>query len=432
MTVLTIAPAPFHNVSAIAGDRAARCPMSCDTGMLKPARFYRLRAMNHTTVDRGRLRALDQFRGYTVVGMILVNFLGHFAATPAILKHHNTYCSLADTIMPQFLFAVGFAYRMTLLRRLAPGSVWSPYARALRRNVGLIVLGVVIYHLDGRANSWNELTQLGFAGFFRTAFQRNLFQTLVHIAVTSIWVMPVIAAGQRTRMVFMTASGVLHVFLSYRFYYDWVMTRPGIDGGPLGFLTWTIPLLVGSLAYDAIAATSGRSRVLPRLVLVAGILMATGYGLSCLTRVVPAVTAFEKSKAREFKARRTAEAGLAPAGVLVEPPFVPPSRAVGVWTMSQRAGSVSYLVFGSGLSLLVLALFVGLSDFERAELGVFRTFGTNALAAYVIHDLVAEAVKPYAPKDSPLWYAVLAFAVYFGVNWLFVRHLERQGLYVRM
>ena len=26
-----------------------------------------------------------------------------------------------------------------------------------------------------------------------------------------------------------------------------------IDGGPLGFLTWTIPLLVGSLAYDVVA-----------------------------------------------------------------------------------------------------------------------------------------------------------------------------------
>ena len=26
-----------------------------------------------------------------------------------------------------------------------------------------------------------------------------------------------------------------------------------IDGGPLGFMTWTIPLLVGTLAYDAIA-----------------------------------------------------------------------------------------------------------------------------------------------------------------------------------
>jgi predicted acyltransferase len=66
----------------------------------------------------GRIASLDQFRGYTVAGMLLVNFLGGFAVVPAVLKHHNTYCSYADTIIPQFFFAVGFAYRLTFLKRL--------------------------------------------------------------------------------------------------------------------------------------------------------------------------------------------------------------------------------------------------------------------------------------------------------------------------
>jgi predicted acyltransferase len=60
-----------------------------------------------------RIISLDQFRGYTVAGMFVVNFLGGFAVTPAVLRHHNSYCSYADTIMPQFLFAVGFAFRLT-------------------------------------------------------------------------------------------------------------------------------------------------------------------------------------------------------------------------------------------------------------------------------------------------------------------------------
>ena len=72
-----------------------------------------------TTPGQGRrIVSLDQFRGYTVAGMLLVNFLGGYREVPAILKHHNTYCSYADTIMPQFFFAVGFAYRLTFLRRL--------------------------------------------------------------------------------------------------------------------------------------------------------------------------------------------------------------------------------------------------------------------------------------------------------------------------
>ena len=37
-----------------------------------------------------RISSLDQFRGYTVAGMFLVNFLGSYLATPLLLKHHNT------------------------------------------------------------------------------------------------------------------------------------------------------------------------------------------------------------------------------------------------------------------------------------------------------------------------------------------------------
>ena len=64
-----------------------------------------------------RIASLDQFRGYTVLGMFLVNFVGGFAAIHPILKHNHTYVSYADTIMPHFFFAAGFAYRLTFLRR---------------------------------------------------------------------------------------------------------------------------------------------------------------------------------------------------------------------------------------------------------------------------------------------------------------------------
>jgi hypothetical protein len=40
----------------------------------------------------------DQFRGYTVLGMFFVDFVGGLAVIPAVFKHHNTYCSYADTI----------------------------------------------------------------------------------------------------------------------------------------------------------------------------------------------------------------------------------------------------------------------------------------------------------------------------------------------
>lgn len=378
----------------------------------------------HDTRDGARLVSLDQFRGYTVLGMFLVNYVGNFQVIPAILKHHNTYCSYADTIMPQFFFAVGFAYRMTFLRRIANGGAASAWIKVLRRSIGLILIGAVIYHLDGSVWSWPDLRELGVAGFFRTAFQRNLFQTLVHIGVTSIWVLPVMGASTAVLGLFASGSAALHLGLSHAFYYQWVMTRPGIDGGPLGFLTWTIPLIAGAIAYDVLDPAD-RSQSLRRIFAVGFALMLLGYAISCLNLVFPpaglAIGPASNSAERFGIARW-----------LVEPPFVPPSHPVNLWTMSQRAGSVSYLTFGAGLSLAIFALFVWACDIRAIQIQLFRTLGSNALAAYIIHELVMDAMRPYTPKDSPLWFVCLTFLLFLGITWLFVRYLERNRLYLKL
>jgi predicted acyltransferase len=351
-----------------------------------------------------RIASLDQFRGYTVAGMLLVNFLGGYAAVPAILKHHNTYCSYADTIMPQFFLAVGFAYRLTYQRRAEKHGTGAAMRHAVGRNLALLLVGLVIYQLDGKARSWSELEGLGLVGFLRTAFQRDPFQTLVHIAITSLWVLPVIGRSARSRAVFLIASALLHMLLSRWFYLDFAWSRPVIDGGPLGFLSWTIPILAGSMACDLVVARGPRRTVAP-LVLAGVVLMLLGYAISCL----------------DF-------AGLA------APPFMAPGpgHEVGLWTMSQRTGSVTYLLFATGFSLAVLALFVLASDLGGLRVGMFRTFGTNALAAYILHPIVAEFVKPYAPRDAPGWYVLAAFGLYFAITWLFIRHLEREGVYLKL
>src|SRR5438132_10390907 len=147
------------------------------------------------SAEPSRIHSLDQFRAYTFLGMCFVNFAGHLKIIPDIFKHHNTYCSYADTIMPHFFFAVGFAYRLTLLKRLKVEGWQTAYARIVRRNLGLILLGMVLYHLDGKFDAWAELQSLGFLDFMKTAFQRNVFQTLVHIGVTALWILPVIAGS---------------------------------------------------------------------------------------------------------------------------------------------------------------------------------------------------------------------------------------------
>ncbi len=369
-----------------------------------------------------RIASLDQFRGYTVAGMFLVNFVGGFLVVrqwlPTLLHWHD-HVSYADTIMPQFFFAVGFAYRLTLRRRLQAGERRSAYARVVRRGLGLILLGIVLYHFDGGAQTWQELRDLGLAGFLRVGFQRNVFQTLVHIGVTSLWVLPVMAARPAVRVAWMAGSCVLFAALSHAFYYAWVMQRPGIDGGPLGFLTWTVPLLTGSLAYDAYAARGARGALRPLLGWAVG-LMLLGYGLANLNLLTPPNAGAGRPLLEQLHE------------LPVEPPFVRPTRPVNEWTMSQRAGSVSYLVFGAGFSLAVYAAFVLACDVGGARLGLFATLGGNALAAYILHELVERAIKPYTPRDAPGWYVAAAFAVFFGVCYLFLSHLEKNRLYLRL
>jgi predicted acyltransferase len=379
-------------------------------------------------LERDRIVSLDQYRGYTVLGMFLVNFISDYDVVKTYcptLRHHHTYCDYADTIMPQFFFAVGFALRLTLLRRLKRDGPRAAYMHVVRRCLGLMLLGFVIYHLTGGVKSWGELQQLGVSGWLM-AFKRDPFQTLFHIGVTSLWVLPVITAGPLARIAFAVACGTLHAYLSAGMsgwpfhldwsYYEWVNANPkGIDGGPLGFLTWTLPLLTGSLAYDVVFANPQRPPI-GRLLAGGMVLMLLGYALSCLNTMTPPNSASANQ----------------PYSWLIEPPFVAPSRPVNMWNMSQRSGSVSYLTFASGFSLALYALFVGVCDWAGWQLGVLGTFGGNALAAYIIHDLVDEAIKPYAPNDAPLWYVAAAFGLFLGICYLFLRYLEKHRLFLRL
>ncbi len=377
--------------------------------------------MSDVRPDPARLASLDQFRGYTVLGMFVVNFVGSFAVVKAslpLLAHHHTYCSYADTIMPQFLFAVGFAFRLTFLRRAAGHGTPSAYVHALRRNGALLLVAFAVHNVESNWKAWDDAKS--FDETFLRWWKQDFFQTLGHIAVTSLVATPIIAARPGVRIAAAAFFGLAHLALSYHGYYRWVNTPPnGVDGGPLGFLTWSLPLLVGSLAFDVFQAVGDR-RVLMRILVLVGVLvMILAYGLSCL-HLAP-----DDLDRGKFAVRFEP----------VPPPLVPvdlkpPTN--NLFTMSQRSGSATYPLFGAGFSLAVLALFVGISDLKGMQLGVFRTFGSNALAGYIIHGLVNAAVKPFVPRDAPLWFVMIGLAVSLGLCYAFVRHLEKHKLYLKL
>ncbi|HIE97967.1 MAG TPA: hypothetical protein EYG03_13840 [Planctomycetes bacterium] len=394
--------------------------------------------MSAAVPTKQRLNSLDQFRGYTVVGMFLVNFAGGFAVTPGILKHHHDYCSYADTIMPQFLFAVGFAFRLTFERRVQRDGDLAAYGRMVKRLLGLILLSVVIYAASRPADTWNQLTALGPLGIFGQALKREWFQTLMHIAATSLWILPFIRTRTSVRIAFAVASAVLHVALSWWFNFEWCNTSPNaIDGGPLGFLTWAVPALTGTVACDLVTQPDVRRRWV-RLLSGAVALMGLGWTLSCGTRFYD-VPADQVDSLRDI--RLDANPVIPTTEQMVyhgaaELPFIPPPdstvRKWNYWMMSQRAGTLSYLTFGAGFSLAVFLLFYLLCDRFHLSFFPFHVFGTNALAGYVLHLLVMDAIDPFVPRDAPGWYVACSLFVFFAVMWVFVRHLEKNNIYLRL
>lgn len=404
------------------------------------------------TEKGARLVSLDQFRGYTVAGMFLVNFCG-YASVPMLLRHHNSYCSYADTIMPQFLFAVGFAFRMTYGQRAASEGIWSARVHLWRRLAGLALVALVVYTAEAGVPSWEDFSQKGLVDILSRPVKRDWFQTLMHIAVTSLWVTPVIERSAGIRVLFALASLLAHALLSWWFNFSWVNADPvGIDGGPLGFLTWTTPVVAGTVICDIVRNRSSPVAV-AQMIFWGLLLMGVGYLLSCPTRYYdlrpPARGDFQSAKLasspvvfpwREFFRRPSSD-------WWAEPPFVPPPpadihvigdqprptlvRPWNYWMMSQRAGTPSYLVFSTGFSITVYAIFFVFCDGLGARVGVFRTLGTNALIAYILHPLVAGAIKRVVPGDAPLAYVLFAFAIFFWVTYALIRQLERQNIFIK-
>lgn len=333
--------------------------------------------------------SLDQFRGYTVLGMIAANFMqdARFIVEGfPFLRHAQTGFGYSDSIMPQFFFAVGYAFRLTFLRRLESDGRQAASLKAVRRSLGLLLMGLVLYGLDGNYKSWAEIQSLGLGGFLQTAFQREYFQTLTHIGFTLLWILPVIALNWQARLIYGAASLLIYYLLSQGFYFDWAIRRPVIDGGPLGFLSWSAPMLAGAWAHDVIEGNRDR-RLLPAVGIV---WMLAGFALSRYSNALIALT------------------------------------------MSQRAGSVSYQLFGAGFSLAVYSLFAWLCDERNWRSDFLNTFGTNALAAYIVGDLISQFVLRWTPSDGPAAYILLMLSVQIALCYLFLRALEKNRLFLRL
>ncbi len=318
-----------------------------------------------------RLLSVDQFRGYSVFGMMLVNYCGRFDSMPWQFKHHNIGMSYADTIAPLFLFIVGMGVRMSLLRLQERDGTAAAMRYGLRRFLVLAAVGVIFYapHLDAWVWWWDAL---------------------VDIALSALLCLPFLLRSARVRIAVAILFWAAYQVAFVNGYEAWVMSH-SINGGPLGVLSWAPILLFGTLCYDAIA--SGDSRTVLRHCLFWGLLLlAAGWALK-----------FPWPGIKEH------------------------------WYFSQRAMSIPYPIVATGLAFLTYIPFHWLCDVKGWRLPHLSELGMNALVLYMVHLLLADVHGTFFfPKDSALLFASLSFTIFYLVNYAVAWKLAKDRIIIKI
>src|SRR5262249_4684435 len=132
----------------------------------------------------------------------------------------------ADSIMPSFLFAAGFSYRLTMLRRLEQVGPMAAYGRAVQRSLSLVLVSLALFGLGTDFGSWSQMSGGNVREFVAQLLKASLWEVLAIIGVCQVLILPVVATRPLVRVLTMVAFLSAHVVLSYLFNYEFVYGRP--------------------------------------------------------------------------------------------------------------------------------------------------------------------------------------------------------------
>jgi predicted acyltransferase len=169
-----------------------------------------------------RLYSLDAFRGLVILAMLVVNNVGDFATSGYFWKHADwlampagfegwrsvqaaayaewwaavrsgeapvttaftqlplwKHCTLADLVMPNFMFAIGIAIPFSVAaavgRGVSPGVTW---VRVVRRAATLVVLGWVLCYFRDQFGAWWYARGTDRAVPFKITLEMDVLQLL--------------------------------------------------------------------------------------------------------------------------------------------------------------------------------------------------------------------------------------------------------------
>ena len=181
-----------------------------------------------------RLEAIDKFRGFAILLMVLANYMNNVAVIPPWLKHADDIgYTVIDLIAPMFVFAMGLTYGLSFNRRLARDGAWKTYQHFLTRYLALIGLGYLItlvWEISGiqpPSINWGLFQALGAAGLI----------TLLVIRLSTFW-----------RLIVGLGLLIGYQILLDRFWLQDVILAP--HNGPWGGLSWGALLILATVMAD--------------------------------------------------------------------------------------------------------------------------------------------------------------------------------------
>lgn len=320
-------------------------------------------------VSATRLMSLDVFRGATIAGMILVNDAGDGNAAYWPLKHsHWNGWTPTDLVFPFFVFIVGVAMAFSFPSRIQRGE------RRSRLLLHVLWRGMVLFALGLVVNSFpDHFHPLRIYGVLQ-----RIALCYVITSALALW------TGRKTQVA--VALGCLAGY--------WIIMRyvpvPGY-----GIPTRDIPLLdpdrnlvawldrkllFGHL-YEGVRDPEGLLSTIPAVAsCVIGLL--TGQWL------------------RSTHSLTTKLWGMAGTGVVL----ALAGEFFNTWfPINKKLWTSSFVIFTAGLALLCLALCYWLLDIKQWRgrwTKFFLIFGSNAIAAYILSELLADSLDRFQVQAS--------------------------------
>ncbi|HOI77528.1 MAG TPA: heparan-alpha-glucosaminide N-acetyltransferase domain-containing protein [Methanofastidiosum sp.] len=209
--------------------------------------------------DDNRLESIDEFRGFAIFMMVIINFLARANNVPLFLKHApDIGFTVADIVAPMFIFAIGLTYGLSFRKRVERAGKGKTYSHFFTRYMAIAGIGFFLTafgNLTGtyeNSSNWGLLQAIGAAGLFTLIFIK--FSTKIRAIVGVLFL-------------------IFYQFMLERFWLQTILSSS--HGGIYGSLSWGAMLLLGTVFADLYHSQNNNKRFLfvAIIVLVIGLFL---------------------------------------------------------------------------------------------------------------------------------------------------------------